>query len=261
MQEAKDRLRRVSRRMRRDSKDSHESASSVDSSGRRGSGKQQIGTQRGKDVAVEAIKLVLLGDSGVGKSSLVLRFTSRTFDQESKSTVGVSFVSKEVARADGESPVKFQIWDTAGQEVYHSLSSLYYRGAQVALVVFDLTSETSFGAVKTWIHELKELGPENIVQVIIGNKVDLVLDKPASRKVSQTDAESYAESRGALYFETSAKTGENVDDIFERITESLFSKGGLLPDQGDQFDSPDVPRRVVIGDPESDFDSAASCCK
>merc|ERR1712048_728506 len=116
-------------------------------------------------------KLVLLGDSAVGKSSLVLRFVRGQFFEYQESTIGAAFLTQTVALND--TTVKFEIWDTAGQEKYHSLAPMYYRGSAAAIVVYDITRRSSFQTLKNWVQELQALGPENIVIALAGNKVDL----------------------------------------------------------------------------------------
>ena len=117
------------------------------------------------------VKVVLLGDTGVGKSSLVLRFVTNNFKPYSESTIGASFMSK-VIMVHGK-PIKFQIWDTAGQEKYHSLAPMYYRGAAAAIIVYDITRANTFNTLKTWVEELKSKGPKDIIIAIAGNKADL----------------------------------------------------------------------------------------
>jgi Ras-related protein Rab-22 len=156
--------------------------------------------------SVREVKVVLLGDAGVGKSSLVLRFVTNSFDKYSESTIGwvctrtfaaafalvaaprltfysprrrASFMSKQIV-ADGQ-PIKYQIWDTAGQEKYHSLAPMYYRGAAAAIIVYDITSAQSFQTLKNWVRELQQLGPENIVIAVCGNKSDLEEKRVRSR--------------------------------------------------------------------------------
>lgn len=161
------------------------------------------------------VKVVLLGEQGVGKSSIVLRFSANVWDRFTESTIGASFMSK-LLLVDGV-PIKFQIWDTAGQEKYHSLAPMYYRAAAAAIVVYDITSLASFHTLKNWVHELQSLGPENIVIAICGNKSDL----EDRREVDSAEARAYAEEIGALYLETSAKANRNIHELFVDISHRL----------------------------------------
>mmetsp|Transcript_32836 Transcript_32836/g.78180 ORF Transcript_32836/g.78180 Transcript_32836/m.78180 type:complete len:198 (-) Transcript_32836:86-679(-) len=168
-------------------------------------------------MAAEAreVKVVLLGDTGVGKSSLVLRFVTNNFKPYSESTIGASFMAKMMIIDN--TPIKYQIWDTAGQEKYHSLAPMYYRGAAAAIVVFDITRATSFATLKSWVRELKQQGPEDIVIAIAGNKSDLA----PQREVEEEDAREYAAEIGAIYIETSAKADTNVKQLFVDIAMRL----------------------------------------
>jgi Ras-related protein Rab-22 len=117
------------------------------------------------------VKVVLLGDTGVGKSSLVLRFVTNNFKPFSESTIGASFMSKMII-VSGKT-IKYQIWDTAGQEKYHSLAPMYYRGAAAAIIVYDITRKNTFNTLKNWVQELMTQGPKDISIAIAGNKADL----------------------------------------------------------------------------------------
>uniref|UniRef100_A0A3B4B3W5 RAB5C, member RAS oncogene family n=1 Tax=Periophthalmus magnuspinnatus TaxID=409849 RepID=A0A3B4B3W5_9GOBI len=150
-------------------------------------------------------KLVLLGESAVGKSSLVLRFVKGQF-HEYQETVCLD-----------DTTVKFEIWDTAGQERYHSLAPMYYRGAQAAIVVFDITSAESFSRAKTWVMELQRQASPNIVIALAGNKADMV----NKRAVESQEAQEYADDNRLLFMETSAKTAMNVNEIFMAIAKKL----------------------------------------
>ncbi|XP_057309053.1 ras-related protein Rab-22A-like [Hydractinia symbiolongicarpus] len=179
--------------------------------------------------SMREIKLCLLGDAGVGKSCLVLRFVSDRFDLHTTATIGASFMSKTFNV--GDKAFKYQIWDTAGQEKYKALAPMYYRGAAAAIVVYDLTNETTFQSVKLWVKELKQIGPPNIVIAIAGNKSDL----KDQREVSLETGVEYAESINAVFAEVSALTSDNVNYLFEDISRRLppekpsYSPGGLKP--------------------------------
>lgn len=161
-------------------------------------------------------KLVLLGESAVGKSSLVNRFAKDRFDEFRQSTIGAAFLTQSI-RLEPDTVIKFEIWDTAGQERYKSLAPMYYRNANCAVVVFDLTSSTSLGRAKSWVKELQLQASENIVIALAGNKADLT----SKREVDREEAEEYAREAGLLYFETSARSGENVKEMFKAIAERM----------------------------------------
>ncbi|RMC05193.1 hypothetical protein DUI87_18377 [Hirundo rustica rustica] len=156
-------------------------------------------------------KLVLLGESAVGKSSLVLRFVKGQFHEFQESTIGAAFLTQTVCLDD--TTVKFEIWDTAGQERYHSLAPMYYRGAQAAIVVYDITNEESFARAKNWVKELQRQASPNIVIALAGNKADLA----NKRAVDFQEAQAYADDNSLLFMETSAKTSMNVNEIFMAI--------------------------------------------
>lgn len=186
-------------------------------------------------------KLVLLGDAAVGKSSCVERFVKNEFFEFQQPTIGAAFLTQTVPLEDYI--VKFEIWDTAGQERYRSLAPMYYRGAAAALVVYDITAQESFVGAKTWIEELQRQGSTDIVIGLAGNKMDLE-DK---REVSRDEAKRYAEDNGCLFFETSAKSGENVNAIFTSIAQKLPKNVQPQPDMG-----------IVIA---QDDTGGKKCCK
>ncbi len=159
-------------------------------------------------------KVVLLGDSGVGKSSLSLRFCQGRFPNFHEVTIGAAFLQQTVRLRDG-SQVKLHIWDTGGQERFRSMSSLYYRDAAAAILVYDCTDPSSFESVKYWVEELRTKGPSNVAMVVAANKSDAASEK---KLVDVTIAKQYCEDNKMSLFETSALSGENVTQLFESIS-------------------------------------------
>ncbi|KAG5850995.1 ras-related protein Rab-31-like isoform X1 [Anguilla rostrata] len=166
-------------------------------------------------MAIRELKICLLGDTGVGKSSIVCRFVQDQFDHNISPTIGASFLTKTVPC--GNELHKFLIWDTAGQERFHSLAPMYYRGSAAAVVVYDITKLDSFQTLKKWVKELKEYGPEDIVVAIAGNKTDL----GDIREVPMKEAKEFAESIAAIFIETSAKSAINVEELFKKISRQI----------------------------------------
>jgi len=182
----------------------------------------------------QSFKLVLLGESAVGKSSLVLRFVRQEFYEYQESTIGAAFLTQTVTVND--QPIKFEIWDTAGQERYRSLAPMYYRGAAAAIVVYDITNAESFQRAKQWVKELQRQGDANIVIALAGNKAD----RGDARAVDVSEAKQYAEEGSIIFLETSAKSGLNVNEIFLQIARVLPTRGGA-PDHGSHPSTPLPP--------------------
>lgn len=188
-------------------------------------------------------KLVLLGDMGAGKSSLVLRFVKGQFQDFQESTIGAAFFSQTLAV--NETTVKFEIWDTAGQERYHSLAPMYYRGAAAAIIVYDITNNDSFVRAKKWVQELQRQGNANLVMALAGNKSDLA----SKRKVESEEAQAYAEENGLFFMETSAKTAQNVNELFYEIARKLPKAQPVQPPSG-----------MLLSDRPTDRAAKSSCC-
>ena len=159
-------------------------------------------------------KVVLLGESGVGKTSIIKQFTKHAFDEEMESSISSQFSSKIVSIPDTNKAIRFDIWDTAGQERFRSLAKIFYKDAKIVIFVYDMTFKSSFEALQNYWHEqVKSNCKEDTILVLVGNKLDLY----NYTKIKGNEAKMWADSIEAMYFETSAKTNEGIDDLFEKI--------------------------------------------
>ena len=163
-------------------------------------------------------KYIIIGDAAVGKSNLLLRYTHGQFKPEYQLTIGVEFGAKNVQIND--KVYRIQIWDTAGQENFRSITRAYYKSSACALVVYDISNRESFNNVSTWIEECKGQSPKTIFMVLVGNKSDLA-DK---RQVNTEEGQELAEKYGMLFYESSAKTGTNVEEIFLESTNKIAQR-------------------------------------
>lgn len=202
----------------------------------------------------KTVKVVLLGEGRVGKTSLALRFVHNTFNHSQQASLQASFLTKQITAANEQ--VELAIWDTAGQERFHALGPIYYRDAQAALLVYDITDADSFTRVQTWVQELRQMVGPGIVIAIAANKQDL----QRMRTVSAEESEAYAASIHALHVGTSAKTGLGLQDIFQAIADQVVVKS---PEQGAAPQHRPTGRLVVIGNntpaPQSSTDSSTCC--
>lgn len=167
------------------------------------------------------IKLLVLGDSGAGKSCLLLRFADNTFNPSFTTTIGIDFRTKVVNL--GEEKVRLQIWDTAGQERYRAITKAQYRGAEGVVLVYDVTDEKSFGNVSDWKACIDKNAPTGIKTILVGNKCDL----KGKRVVDKQSGRNLAKKYGIEFLETSAKSGENVNTVFHNITKSILDGDDL----------------------------------
>lgn len=165
-------------------------------------------------------KLLLIGDSGVGKSCLLLRFADDTYTESYISTIGVDFKIRTI-ELDGKT-IKLQIWDTAGQERFRTITSSYYRGAHGIIVVYDVTDQESYANVKQWLQEIDRYASENVNKLLVGNKSDLTTKKV----VDNTTAKEFADSLGVPFLETSAKNATNVEQAFMTMAAEIKKRMG-----------------------------------
>ena len=172
----------------------------------------------GKQFNGEAIKAVLIGNSGVGKTCISQRYINESFENQPGSTLGASYFQK-LLEIDGK-PVRLDIWDTAGQERYRSMGKMFYKDAHIVLFIYDITDEKSFIELKdVWYNELKKTGEKNTVLAVVGNKSDLYLNE----KVEENEARKWAKEIGAIFGLVSAKTGDCINALFENVIKKYFS--------------------------------------
>jgi len=165
-------------------------------------------------------KLLLIGDSGVGKSCLLLRFADDTYTESYISTIGVDFKIRTI-ELDGKT-IKLQIWDTAGQERFRTITSSYYRGAHGIIVVYDVTDQVTFNNVKQWLQEIDRYASESVNKLLVGNKCDMT-----TKKVVDTQAaEEFAKSKNIPFLETSAKNSTNVETAFLTMAREIKQRMG-----------------------------------
>ncbi|KAF3665574.1 Ras-related protein RABA1d [Capsicum annuum] len=202
-------------------------------------------------------KVVLIGDSGVGKSNLLSRFTRNEFSLESKSTIGVEFATKSLT-VDNK-VIKAQIWDTAGQERYRAITSAYYRGAVGALLVYDVTRHSTFESVERWLKELRDHTDPNIVVMLVGNKSDL----RHLVAVPTEDGKSFAEKESLYFMETSALESTNVDSAFAEVLTQIYhvvSRKAMENDcENGNGNVPSKGEKIDIGKEVSDVKKSGCC--
>jgi len=177
---------------------------------------------------VNHYKVVFLGEAGSGKSSIVVRFARDEFYEFQEPTIGAAFLTQTVSLDSGI--VKMEIWDTAGQERYRSLAPMYYRGAKVAFVVYDVTNKDSLNKAKEWVKEVRNKGESDVIIVLFGNKMDINV----GRQVDKTEGQALADEYDLIFSEVSAKTGENIREMMIKTSVELLK---LKPDEPVNNDS------------------------
>ena len=168
----------------------------------------------------ESVKVVLIGESGVGKTSIISQFTKGIFNPDLMSTNGATFSTKKKEFKESNKILSFEIWDTAGQEKYRSLAKMFFKDAAVALIVYDVTSKKSFEEIKAyWMDLVKENGPKKVIMYIVGNKIDL----SEKEVVNEDEARAFAENENVNFWLTSAKNSTGIDELFNEIGNQYLS--------------------------------------
>ena len=183
-------------------------------------------------MSVESFKVVLVGESGVGKTSIITKFIDETFQEDQQSTTGGTFSTKSVI-CDGGKILKFEIWDTAGQERYRALTKMFYKDANAAIMFYDITRKDSFEELKNyWSEQIKESSPEGIILVIAANKSDLF----EHEAIDESIAREFAQQIGAFYIATSAKNSDGINNLFEEIAKKYTGSSTITikKDEGDE---------------------------
>ena len=174
-------------------------------------------------MSIESFKVVLIGETGVGKTSIITQFIDQTFQEDLQTTTGGTFSTKSV-QCDNGKVLKFEIWDTAGQERYRSLATMFYKDANAAIMVYDVTRKETFEELKNyWAGQVKDNAPEKIILVIAGNKSDLI----EQETVDEGEARNFAKELNAIFISTSAKSSEGINNLFEEIAKKQKKKGGF----------------------------------
>uniref|UniRef100_A0A0K0E4U5 Ras-related protein Rab-3 n=1 Tax=Strongyloides stercoralis TaxID=6248 RepID=A0A0K0E4U5_STRER len=195
-------------------------------------------------------KLLIIGNSSVGKTSFLFRYCDDSFTSAFVSTVGIDFKVKQVVR--GDKKVKLQIWDTAGQERYRTITTAYYRGAMGFILMYDITNEESFNSVQDWCTQIKTYSWENAQVVLVGNKCDMEME----RVVSTERGRQLADQLGLEFFETSAKTSQNVKNVFDKLVEIICNK---MAESLDKNPNQNAEKGIKVDQPTTQKTSGQQC--
>ncbi|KAK9824041.1 hypothetical protein WJX72_007220 [[Myrmecia] bisecta] len=200
------------------------------------------------------IKLLLIGDSGVGKSCLLLRFSEDSFTSSFITTIGIDFKIKKILLDNKW--IKLQIWDTAGQERFRTITSAYYRGAMGILLVYDVTDDASFNNIRNWMRNIEQHASDTVNKVLVGNKSDMDESK---RAVPYSKGQALADEFGIQFFETSAKNNVNVDEVFQSIAKDVMLRLKDTQEAGTSGQAAS-PANVRIGADAGKKAKKSGCC-
>ena len=212
-------------------------------------------------MSIESFKVVLVGESGVGKTSIITQFIDQTFQEDIQSTTGGTFSTKSVV-CDGGKVLKFEIWDTAGQEKYRSLTTMFYKDANAAVMVYDVTRAESFEEIKNyWSNQIKDNSPENIILAIAANKSDLI----EQETVDEGEARNFAKELNAIFVTTSAKSSEGINSLFEEIAKKYSGATNITIKEEEDAEEPQAQEQknngaIKIENPGNKKPKKKGCC-
>ena len=198
------------------------------------------------EVSPNSMKIAVIGEARIGKTSIIQRYISGSFDEERPPSPSATFSTVPLTSADKTKKINMHIWDTAGQEQFHSIARMYYNGSDAVILVYNVADEKSFVALDFWINELKDTTDKSCLRIIVGNQADRIDDK----KISVEKGMKFAQDNEALFFETSAKTGSGIQRLFQLIVDKKFPGFWAVPENpvpqeiappknnAEQFDNP-----------------------
>ena len=212
-------------------------------------------------MSIESFKVVLIGETGVGKTSIITQFIDQTFQEDLQTTTGGTFSTKSV-QCDNGKVLKFEIWDTAGQERYRSLATMFYKDANAAIMVYDVTRKETFEELKNyWAGQVKDNAPEKIILVIAGNKSDLI----EQETVDEGEARNFAKELNAIFVTTSAKSSEGINSLFEEIAKKYSGATNITIKEEEDAEEPQAQEQknngaIKIENPGNKKPKKKGCC-
>ena len=208
-------------------------------------------------------KIVIIGDSGVGKTALLSKYLKGVFPTSPLSTIATEFATKIIQIKEG-GYIKAQIWDTAGQEKYKSITFHHYRKSVGGLILYDITKKSSFDNVINWLTDLKSLGEKGCIIALVGNKLDLVEKNEKRREVTKKEAQKFADENNMLFFETSAYNGTNISDVFEELLQTIYTERRKIPELKERDNLLESQNKISLNKPninQNDDNSELNACE
>ena len=204
---------------------------------------------------MSSIKVVLLGESAVGKTSIITRFVENKFKQDTMSSLSANFVSKKIEIGNNKS-IKFDIWDTAGQEKYRALAKIFYQDSKIVILVYDITNKNSFNELKNyWYEKVKENSSSDVIFAIAGNKCDLY----EKEEVEKTEGEKFAKEIGAIFHETSALNSNGINELFTEIA-MKFSSPNVSSDNNSVENNKEDKHKLTLSNSKNNVKKGKKCC-